>query len=234
MALFQRTAVDVLQSSANQRTGFSGILPHPMNYLDIVLIIPLLWGLYKGFTKGLIIEVASLIALGLGIWGSIHFSDLTAAWLTKQFAWETEYLPVVAFAITFVGIVMGVYACAKLLERVVNLVALKFVNKLGGAVFGALKLGLIASVLLLIVDGLDQRIDFIPDGDKSGSILYEPVMSIAGVVIPGVQESGVMDYVEAQQQQLAEGVEETVREQVMEQVRDSIETMMSDSTGVND
>lgn len=201
-----------------------------MNYLDIVLIIPLLWGLYKGFTKGLIIEVASLIALGLGIWGSIHFSDLTGAWLQEQLALETEYLSVLAFAVTFIGIVVAIYALAKLLERVVNLVAMKFANKMAGAAFGALKLGLIASVLLLIVDGMDQRIDFIPEEDKQASVLYGPVMSIAGTVIPGVQDSGVMEYLETQQEQLAEDVEEAVRDEVMEQVSDSLRTLMPADT----
>ena len=30
-----------------------------MNYVDILLCIPLVWGLYKGFTKGLVIEAAT-------------------------------------------------------------------------------------------------------------------------------------------------------------------------------
>ena len=46
-----------------------------MNYLDIIIIIPLIWGAYKGFRKGFIIEIASLIALILGIWGGINFSS---------------------------------------------------------------------------------------------------------------------------------------------------------------
>jgi len=38
-----------------------------MNYFDIMIAIPLIWGIYKGFKKGFIIEIASFIALGLGI-----------------------------------------------------------------------------------------------------------------------------------------------------------------------
>ena len=193
-----------------------------MNYLDIICLIPMLWGLYKGFTKGFIIEIASLIALGLGIWGAIHFSDVTGVWLQEQFSMESEYMPVIAFIVTFVGIVAGVFLLAKLLERVVNLVAMKFLNKLAGAAFGALKFGLIVSVLLVLVDGLDQRLDFIAEEDKEASYLYGPVMGIAGTIIPGVRDSEVFEYLERQQEQLAEDVEESVREQVETAVRDSL------------
>ena len=45
-----------------------------MNYIDIILAIPLVWAVYRGFTKGFIIEIASLIAMVLGVYGAIHFS----------------------------------------------------------------------------------------------------------------------------------------------------------------
>ena len=45
-----------------------------MNFIDIILIIPIIWFIYKGFKKGFIIEIASLIALFLGIYVAIHFS----------------------------------------------------------------------------------------------------------------------------------------------------------------
>ena len=56
-----------------------------MNYLDIVLALFLVYGAYNGFKKGLIIEIATLIALCLGIYGSILFSDQTAVYLQQEF-----------------------------------------------------------------------------------------------------------------------------------------------------
>src|SRR5438105_4595016 len=114
-----------------------------MNYIDIILVIPLLWGLYKGFTKGLIIELASIIALGLAIWGGIKFSDLLTEYIHEHFSWNIKYLPVISFSIIFLGILIGVYAIAKLIEKLAKAVALGFVNKLAGGIFGMLKFGLI-------------------------------------------------------------------------------------------
>jgi membrane protein required for colicin V production len=47
-----------------------------MNYIDIIIGIVLIVSAISGFRKGLIVEVASLAALILGIWGAIHFSGI--------------------------------------------------------------------------------------------------------------------------------------------------------------
>lgn len=48
-----------------------------MNYIDIILLLPLLYGAYRGFSRGLIIEVATLLGLLLGVYIAIKFSGYT-------------------------------------------------------------------------------------------------------------------------------------------------------------
>ena len=48
-----------------------------MNYFDYLLLLPLVYGLYRGFTKGLIIELASLVALIAGVYGAMYLSSFT-------------------------------------------------------------------------------------------------------------------------------------------------------------
>ena len=50
-----------------------------MNKIDIILLIILGFGLVRGFMRGLIIEMASLLAIVVGIYGAIHFSFFTAS-----------------------------------------------------------------------------------------------------------------------------------------------------------
>ena len=110
-----------------------------MNYFDIIIIIPLLWGGYKGFKKGLIIEVASIVALLLGVWGGIKFSSISANYLGDMFSISEKLMPLISFALTFILIVIAVFAVAKLIQKVVKVVALSTVNKVAGAAFGILK-----------------------------------------------------------------------------------------------
>ena len=108
-----------------------------MNYIDIILIVPILWGGFVGFKKGLIIEVISLLALGFGIWGGIHLSDHIGALLKDNI--DSEYLSIVAFALTFIIIVIAIYVIGKMLEKLINLVQLKLINKIAGVIFGVTK-----------------------------------------------------------------------------------------------
>ena len=45
-----------------------------MNVFDIIIASLLLFGFVRGIMKGLFLEVASLVALIAGVYGSIHFS----------------------------------------------------------------------------------------------------------------------------------------------------------------
>lgn len=155
-----------------------------MNFLDIIIAIPLLWAVYKGFRKGLVIEIASLAALILGIYGGIHFSDAVADFLKERFNWNSTYMPLISFTITFLGIVILVHLVGKVVERIVNIVALGIVNKILGAAFGFLKVAFILSVILIIFDGFDAKMNLIDKDKKEKSMLYKPLRSFAVTVIP--------------------------------------------------
>jgi membrane protein required for colicin V production len=151
-----------------------------MNYLDIILAVPLLWAVYRGFTKGFIIEVASLIAIVLGIYGAVHFSYF----ISDALKLKSEYASLISFAVTFLIIVVIVFLLAKMLEKSVNLLALGLVNKLAGAFFGMLKVAFIISVVLILINKIDSKTGIIPEKTKQGSLLFVPVSSIAPFVIP--------------------------------------------------
>ena len=160
-----------------------------MNYLDVVFIVPLIWAGFRGFKKGLIIEVSALIAFGLGIWGGIHFSDFVAELLSDSI--ESKYVPLVSFAITFILIVAAIFVLGKMLEKAVNLVQLKLVNKATGAVFGVAKIVLVISVLLVIVNSFDEKANIVPKDLKENSLLYRPLSDVSLKVIPALQSSGL-------------------------------------------
>lgn len=159
-----------------------------MNYLDILLCIPLVWGLYKGFTKGLIIEAATMIAFGLGVWGGIHFSNYVAVKISSSFGWHSPYLPIISFAITFLGIIAFVFLVAKMIQKMVEGVALSAVNKIGGAIFGALKFAMVMSVVIFMIDAMEESYPMISFKTKEGSLLYKPVGLIAPTLIPALNK----------------------------------------------
>lgn len=165
-----------------------------MSTIDIVIIVPLIWAAYRGFKKGLIIEVSSLIALGLGVWGAIHFSDYIAEIITGKV--EDKYVPLASFTVTFILIVAGVFVLGRILEKFINLIQLKLVNKAAGAGFGIIKVLLIISVILVIINSYDEQLNLIPQEVKDESALYYPLSDFSQTVIPALKENKMFKQVE--------------------------------------
>jgi membrane protein required for colicin V production len=160
-----------------------------MSIIDIVLGALLLFGLIRGAMKGLFVEVASLVALVLGVYGAIHFSGFAAELLESKVDWNQKTINIVAFAITFVIIVLAISLAGKALTKLADFAALGIINKLAGGLFGALKIGLILSVLLIVFNKLNNTLPFMEKEDLEDSILYKPVKSLAPMIFPNLIKS---------------------------------------------
>lgn len=146
-----------------------------MSQVDIIFIIPLLWGAVVGFKKGLVLELASLVGLVLGIYGAIKISDYTAEKLKQYVEITQEWLGLISFLITFVLIVFAVFLAARLLNKALKLVALGFVNRVLGLLFGTLKFALIISTALYFFENMNRKFEFVENNFVEESILYEPI-----------------------------------------------------------
>ena len=157
-----------------------------MSVLDIVLAALLLFGLVRGLINGLFVEVASLVALVAGVYGAIHFSDFAANFLMDKTEWSEKTINITAFAITFVVIVLVIALAGKALTKLADFAALGIINKILGGLFGALKIGLILSVVLIVFDSLNSTIPFTDEESLEDSILHEPVKGFAPKIFPSI------------------------------------------------
>lgn len=160
-----------------------------MSIIDIILAALLLFGFIRGLFKGLFVEVASLVALVLGVYGAIHFSGFAAGFLESKVDWNEKTINIVAFAITFVVIVLTIGLAGKALTKLADFAALGIINKLAGGVFGALKIGLILSVILIVFHKMNNTLPFMEKEDLEESMLYEPVKSLAPMIFPSLIKS---------------------------------------------
>lgn len=155
-----------------------------MNYIDIVLVLLLVFSAISGFRKGLIVELASLAALILGIWGAIEFSDVTSNFLVENFHLKSEHLNVISFIVTFVVIVILVHIVGSVVNKLVETVMLGFLNKLAGMVFGIVRAALILSIVLVVFDKIDEDVEILSPKVKSESRMYEPIRNLAPSLFP--------------------------------------------------
>ncbi len=159
-----------------------------MNWIDLIIVVILILSMVMGFINGLVKEVASLAALILGIWGAIKFSTFTAGKLYDYFDMTGRYVGIIAFLITFAIIIVIIHFIGILADKLVDAVALGFINRILGIVFGLFKSILIMSVFFVVLNVIDAKRPFLPKDKIEHSIFYNPISDIAPVIFPVIGE----------------------------------------------
>jgi membrane protein required for colicin V production len=159
-----------------------------MSFIDIVFAILLCYALYKGIKNGLFVELASLIALVAGIFVAIKFSYLVNNILEPKVTWEPKYIEIIAFALTFILVVVLIYLSAKLLTKIADFTYLGWINKLAGAIFSTLKTILLLSILILLFEKVNINNTLVKQETLDESIFYNPTKEISAFLYPKIEE----------------------------------------------
>jgi len=161
-----------------------------MPVIDIILAALIVYGIIRGLSRGLFVEVAGLLALVLGVYGTAHFSTYVAEFLTEHVDWQENTINISAFVITFIVIVLAISLAGKALTKLASFVFLGLLNKILGGLFGGAKIALIISVVLMLISKIHLTKMLISEEDQNKSILYEPVRQLAPLIVPNVLDIG--------------------------------------------
>ena len=124
-----------------------------MSTFDIILALPLAYGVFQGFRKGLMQELLAVIALVLGFILGLKLLT-TVIPVVQQFIGNAYgLLPFVSFLAVFIAVIVGVRFLGLLLKKFLDITPLGVFDNLLGGVLGGLKFCLAIS-LLLYVSGL--------------------------------------------------------------------------------
>jgi membrane protein required for colicin V production len=70
------------------------------------------------------------------------------------------------------------------MDKLVKAVALGFVNRIAGLAFAVVRTAFLVSIVLVILNSIDQRVPFIPEEHKEQSLLYKPLSRLAPAIFP--------------------------------------------------
>ena len=155
-----------------------------MNYLDIIIVIALSYGFIKGFSKGIIKELTTLLALIIGIYTAINFSLYLEDMVSDIFRVSKKFLPITTFFILFFVSFLLVRVLGGFLDKLTKALALGIISKLLGAVFGFLKVLLIFSFLIFIVK--DYKLINLKKFDNA--VLLKPIENVSIQIIPNINK----------------------------------------------
>lgn len=155
-----------------------------MNYIDIFILIIVIGAAVMGFSKGLIIGIASLAGMVLGIILSLRFAGYIEVVLQNMFNSHSPVMYIIAFAICFILVVIAVHAIAKSIEKIVEIAALGFLNRLGGAAFGILKALFLLSALIYFISLFKPDHPLVSPERIENSRFYKPLEGFLPAVLP--------------------------------------------------
>ena len=115
--------------------------------LDIICIVAVILGVLRGYQRGLIIGVFSLLSVIIGLAAALKLSTVVAAYIGKSVKVSEEWLPLVSFALVFLAVVLLIRLGAKAIEKAFEVALLGWVNRLGGIIFFVAIYLLVLSVL---------------------------------------------------------------------------------------
>ena len=151
-----------------------------MNYLDFFFIIVITLVTIRGVFRGLISELAILIALILGFIITFTFLNDCVRFIMGQFPDLPEFA---ARILVFIALFLIVNIVIRLLSNMLNKFAkvtfLQPVNKIAGGIFAFIKVTLILSILIILVEFIPFSEQFMNSFGKQESISYAFIRNFA-------------------------------------------------------
>lgn len=159
-----------------------------MSFIDIVFTVLLGYALYQGLKNGFFVELASFGSLVIGIFVAIKFSHLVRLSLEGFLKVNPKYIEIMAFAITFLLVVIGIYLLAKFFTGVASFAYLGWLNKLGGAIFSLLKTILMLSVVISLFQKINFNNLLVKEETLNNSVLYHSIQKVAQFIYPNLEK----------------------------------------------
>lgn len=147
--------------------------------IDIITIVILGIAIFKGFSRGLVVGVFTFLSLFIGLAAAIKLSSVVAYHLGRSMTVSERWLPVLAFAVVFIGVVLLVRLLARIIEKTLQLAMLGLLNRIGGILFYACLYILAFSVVLFYAD----QLPVLTQRSKEASVSYEYLAPLGPRVI---------------------------------------------------
>ncbi len=126
-----------------------------MNLIDLIIIAIIGFGIIRGYSKGLIIELSSFFGIFISFFIAGNVDNLLSNEISAFISVNSDLLNTISFIIIFIFSYLLIIYLAKGFTKLAKVVYLGLLNSLLGGVFGGLKLLLILLIITKIVFSLN-------------------------------------------------------------------------------
>ena len=159
-----------------------------MGVIDIVIVCCFLPVLYFGIKNGLIKQVVAFAVIYFGIMLSLKFATPAADWVIHHVKIPEFWAKAISFILIFFAVALLLNLLGKMLEKIIKISLLGWLNKLLGIVVTFCIFALVLSVVVYFVDSANNLLDFIPKEKLEESRFYPALLDLSKEVFPHFKE----------------------------------------------
>lgn len=151
-----------------------------MKIIDLILLLLILFGAYRGFKKGLLIEILTLFALLIAVISGMKLTHSGVNYFSDSNHDSEKWLPFAVFLLIFILVFVGIFYLGKTLKNILDYTLIGDFDSWIGAVVGALKVAFGISLLIWLIHY--SKID-IPKSYTADSFIYPNLIHFAPEVV---------------------------------------------------
>lgn len=122
--------------------------------IDILLLILLIFAIFKGLRNGFVIAIFSFLAIIIGLAAAMKLSTWVADWLKNSTSISAGWLPFIAFALVMLAVVLLVRLGAMAIHAALKMAMLGWLNKIAGILLYAVLFITVYSIVLFYIGQL--------------------------------------------------------------------------------
>lgn len=153
-----------------------------MQTIDIIILLPLLYGAYKGYRRGFIIEIVSIAAFVIAVLIAFKFLNESTGFISKYIdnPLTKRLVPYIGFAVLFLPIIFLINKLGWLLRSSTKASLLGSFDTFVGAIVGLASWTFGVSIVFWLISSVGIKI---ADNQISKSVIYSIVAPIAPKII---------------------------------------------------
>lgn len=155
-----------------------------MAILDIILLICFIPAIVMGISKGFVKQLIEVAAILIGAWAAFRFSTALSIWMGQYLTFGEKILHIICFIIIFIVIALLLNLLGELLTKVIKIIALGWINRLLGLLFGILKVALALGLVIMVFEGINTTFHIVKDGALNDAVVYQGMKHFAENVFP--------------------------------------------------
>ncbi|MEW6260904.1 MAG: CvpA family protein [Thermodesulfobacteriota bacterium] len=128
-----------------------------MNTLDTIVLVIFGYCVIRGFFRGIIKEISSIVGVICGYYGAYTYygqvAEMVQGWVANP-----GYAKIIGFVVVFCGVFIAVNILGLIIRYFMNVSFLGWIDRIFGFAFGTAKAVLVASILVVMLTA------FLPKG----------------------------------------------------------------------